>query len=146
MVKKIKWLILIAFIAIQFVPYGKEHTNPPVVNEPQWDTQRTKEIFEAACMDCHSNETKWPWYSKIAPVSWLVHHDVEEGRERFNVSMWEVQKKNEGNEAAKEVREGEMPMFGYLLAHPEAKLSKEEKEELVKGLVATFGEKKDDED
>ncbi len=130
-------------VLIQFVPYGREHTNPEVVSEPRWDSPRTRELFMRACGDCHSNETKWPWYSGIAPISWLVAYDVDEGREHFNVSMWGVQEENEGEEAAEEVREGEMPPFGYLLAHPEARLDEAEKRELIEGLVRTFGDRKD---
>lgn len=143
---KTKVLLTIVGLAvlIQFVPYGREHTNPEVVSEPRWDSPRTRELFMRACGDCHSNETKWPWYSGIAPISWLVAYDVDEGREHFNVSMWGVQEENEGEEAAEEVREGEMPPWAYLFAHPEARLDEAEKRELIEGLVRTFGEKKDD--
>ena len=127
-------------VVIQLVPYGRDHTNPQVVQEPQWDTPKTRALFMRACADCHSNETKWPWYSNIAPVSWLVQHDVDEGREHFNVSNWLHQKKNKGDEAAEEVREGDMPPLVYLPAHPEARLSKIEKKELITGLINTFGE------
>ncbi|WP_197524237.1 heme-binding domain-containing protein [Nitratiruptor sp. SB155-2] len=99
---------------IQFVPYGRDHTNPPVVAEPQWANEWTRQTFMRTCGDCHSNKTKWPWYSNIAPISWLVAHDVKEGREHFNVSMWGHQKKNEGEDAAEEVMKGEMPPLAYL--------------------------------
>ena len=131
-------------VVIQLVPYGRDHTNPQVVQEPQWDTPQTRALFMRACADCHSNETKWPWYSNIAPVSWLVQHDVDEGREHFNVSNWLHQKKNKGDEAAEEVREGDMPPLVYLPAHPEARLSKIEKKELITGLINTFGEEDDE--
>ncbi len=143
--KKIALWAVGVFVVIQFVPYGHDHSNPPVAAKPQWDSPKTEALFMRACGDCHSNETKWPWYSNIAPVSWLVMYDVKEGREHFNVSLWNVQKKNEGDEAAEELREGEMPPLPYLLAHPEARLSGEEKKQLVEGLVATFGEKKKEE-
>ena len=143
-IKTITISVLLLGVAIQVVPYGREHTNPPVVQEPQWDTPKTHALFMRACADCHSNETKWPWYSNIAPVSWLVQHDVDEGREHFNVSNWLHQKKNKGDEAAEEVREGDMPPLVYLPAHPEARLSETEKKELVKGLVNTFGEEDDE--
>jgi len=136
---KILAAIAIAAVAIQFIPYGKDHTNPPIISEPTWDSPRTKELFNNACADCHSHQTKYPWYSDIAPVSWLLARDVEEGREHFNVSVWGAQKKNEGKEAAKEVREGEMPPWFYLPTHPEAKLSDTEKNELATGLEKTFG-------
>lgn len=124
---------------LQVLPLGPQFTNPPISGEPLWDTPRTKELFNRACADCHSHETKYPWYSNIAPVSWLVAHDINEGREHFNVSTWGVQKKNEGKDAVKEVREGEMPMWIYTLPHPEAKLSEDEKQELITGLEKTFG-------
>ena len=77
----------IALLAvIQLVPYGRDHRNPPVANEPAWDTPRTRVLFVTACRNCHSNETEWPWYASFAPTSWLVYHDVQEGRSQFNVS------------------------------------------------------------
>ena len=139
-IKTIAISVVLLGVVIQLVPYGEDHTNPQVVQEPQWDTPKTRALFMRACADCHSNETKWPWYSNIAPVSWLVQHDVDEGREHFNVSNWLHQKKNKGDEAAEEVREGDMPPLVYLPAHPEARLSKIEKKELVTGLINTFGE------
>jgi len=141
--KKIIFTLIVLFALIQFIPYGKDHTNPKVQGEPKWDSPRTKELFMRACGDCHSNETKWPWYSEIAPISWSVFHHVQEGREHFNVSMWGKQKKNEGKEAVEEIEEGEMPLKSYLLAHPEARLSDAEKKELIDGLKKTFGVKKD---
>ena len=127
-------------VLAQLVPYGRTHSNPPVGREPAWDRPRTRELFFRACKDCHSNETRWPWYSSIAPASWLVTRDVEEGREHFNVSEW-GRDENHGDEAAENVREGEMPPWFYLPAHPEARLSQREQQELLTGLIATFGEK-----
>lgn len=131
--------VVAAAAAIQLIPYGKDHTNPPVMSTPAWDSPRTQELFNRACADCHSNETRYPWYASIAPVSWLVRHDIDEGRERFNVSMLGVQKKNKIKDAAEETKEGEMPMWIYTVAHPEARLSKTETLELVSGLEKTFG-------
>ncbi|MEJ2470802.1 MAG: heme-binding domain-containing protein [Desulfuromonadales bacterium] len=112
-----------------------------MLSEPNWSSPTTRVLFFRACGDCHSNETKWPSYSRIAPISWLVRNDVDEGREHFNVSTWGQQRKNKGDEAAKTVRDGEMPTWFYVIPHPEAKLSESEKSELIMGLVATFGEK-----
>jgi len=126
-------------VGIQLVPYGRGHANPEVSQEPGWDRPRTRELFFRVCKDCHSNQTEWPWYSFVAPASWLVQRDVDEGRSHFNVSEW-GREKNHGDEAAELVREGEMPPWFYLPAHPEARLSDEEREELLAGLVATFGE------
>ncbi len=93
----------IGFIAIQFVPVDK--SNPPVASEPNWDSPQTKALVERACYDCHSNQTKWPWYSNIAPISWLVAHHVEEGRAALNFSEWSLNKARSGE--GKEVEGGE---------------------------------------
>lgn len=93
-------LIVLALIVIQFVPVDK--SNPPVVNEPKWDSPQTQMLAERACYDCHSNQTKWPWYSNVAPVSWLVSRHVQEGRAELNFSEWGV-----NNSSASEARESE---------------------------------------
>ncbi len=145
MKKAIIGLIALA-ILIQLAPYGKDHKNPGVIAEPEWAAPQTRTLFMRACGDCHSHETRWPWYSNIAPVSWMVYRHVAEGREHFNVSRWGHQRKNDGNEAAEEIREGEMPPASYLLAHPEARLSESEKITLIEGLKRTFGDKEKDDD
>ena len=132
-------------LAIQLVPYGRDHVNPPVAREPDWDQPRTRELFFRACKDCHSNQTEWPWYSSVAPASWLAQRDVEEGREHLNVSEW-GRKKNDGDEAAKMVRKGEMPPWFYLPLHPEARLSDTERKEFIAGLVATFGDEEEEDE
>lgn len=142
--KKVLLTLVVLFIMIQFIPYGRDHENPKVIAEPKWDSPKTRELFMKACVDCHSNETKWPAYSNVAPISWMVYNHVVEGREHFNISAWGYQKKNEGEDAAEEVEEGEMPLASYLLAHPEAKLSDAETKTLIEGLKRTFGEKKED--
>ncbi len=124
-------------VAAQFVPFGRDHANPGVANEPLWDRPETRSTFVRACGDCHSNQTRWPWYSHVAPVSWLVAYDVEEGRSHFNVSEW-GRPENEGDEAAELVQDGEMPPWYYLPMHPEARLTGAQKAEFVKGLKATF--------
>ncbi len=131
-------ILVIGFVAIQFVPYGREHTNPPVTGEPAWDSARTATLFMQACGDCHSNETTWPWYTNIAPVSWRLQGHVDEGREALNVSEWGAGEQ-EADEAAELVQNGEMPPFDYVLAHPEANLSEADRQALVDGLAATFG-------
>lgn len=132
-------ILLGGFILIQLIPYGHNHTNPPVVSEVKWDSQRTKELAQRACFDCHSNETVWPWYSNIAPVSWLVYSDVVEGRSRLNFSD-SNQSSRRANEATEIVLEGEMPPFQYLIIHKNAILSSTERQELAKGLAATLGQ------
>lgn len=131
--------VLIIILLLQLVPYGRNHTNPPVIAEPNWDSPQTRAYFYRACADCHSNETVWPWYSNLAPISWLIQRDVDNGRAAFNVSEWGMGRKTEGREAAKLVQEGEMPLPIYLPLHPEARLSAQEKQEFIQGLIATFG-------
>lgn len=126
------------FVVFQLVPYGRAHTNPAVTGAPRWDSPRTEELARRACFDCHSNETKWPWYSKVAPLSWRIQNHVDEGRQKFNMSAMD-RKQKEADEAGEVVEKGEMPPFDYKLAHPEARLSAAETAELVRGLIATFG-------
>lgn len=125
-------------LLIQLVPYGRDHANPPVVREPAWDSPRTRELAVRACFDCHSNETRWPWYSHVAPISWGVQWDVEEGRRILNFSEWD-RPYEEAPESADTVIEGEMPPWYYAIMHPPSKLSPDEEVDLVRGLRATLG-------
>jgi mono/diheme cytochrome c family protein len=124
-------------VVIQLVPYGRDHTNPAVIEEPVWDSAQTRELAVAACFDCHSNETVWPWYTNIAPISWLTVHDVDEGRQKLNFSDWG--RRQEADEAAETVREGSMPPWYYAAIHPNARLSQEDIRALETGLTATIG-------
>jgi mono/diheme cytochrome c family protein len=127
---------------IQLVPYGRRHTNPPVLGEPAWDSPRTRALFMRVCGDCHSNETVWPWYTNIAPVSWMIQNHVDEGRRKFNVSAWGYQEENEAGEAVELYQHGEMPPRSYLPLHPEARLNAADRQALIDGLFATFGAEK----
>jgi mono/diheme cytochrome c family protein len=129
--------LLVLLAAAQLVPYGRDHGKLPVVAEPAWDTPATRELARRACFDCHSNETQWPWYSNIAPLSWLIQRDVNDGRDELNWSEWGTDEV--GDESAETVIEGSMPLDGYSLLHPEARLSDREINALIAGLVATFG-------
>lgn len=137
----IGWLLMslvLVFVAIQFVPYGRNHTNPPVTREPQWDSPRTRALAVRACFDCHSNETVWRWYSHVAPISWLVQWDVDEGRRVLNYSQWDRPQK-EARESAKSVVKGEMPPWFYAYPGRSASLTADERAALIAGLEATFG-------
>jgi cytochrome c551/c552 len=131
-------IVLGLFLLIQLVPYGRNHTNPAVTQEPAWDSAQTRVLAQRACFDCHSNETTWPWYSNIAPVSWLLQHDVEDGRRRLNFSEWNRPQRG-ADEAAKTVQNGSMPRWFYVPLHPQANLSAADKAALIKGLQATLG-------
>jgi len=125
-------------LIIQLVPYGRNHTNPPVTMEPRWDRPRTRALAVRACFDCHSNETVWPWYSSVAPVSWLVQRDVDEGRRELNFSEWH-RPQREAHESAGTMRKGEMPPWFYAVGVRHARLTAEERSALVAGLAATLG-------
>lgn len=122
----------------QVIPYGHNHTNPPVVQEPPWDSPQTRALAVRACFDCHSNETVWKWYSNIAPASWLVQRDVDEGRDRLNFSNWSSGQVRRAREAPETVLQGSMPPVQYLILHPEAVLSAQEKQQLADGLQASL--------
>lgn len=129
------------FVVVQLVPYGRDHTNPPVKAEPQWTSPEVRALAVRACFDCHSNETKWPGYSNVAPVSWLVQHHVDEGRHELNFSEFDRPQKH-AKDAEEELREGEMPMGGYVAMHAEAKLTDAEKKQLGDAFIAMFGSEK----
>jgi hypothetical protein len=123
MLKKILIALVIIVVGIQFIPV--ERSNPPVTGKIDAPSN-VLSILKASCFDCHSNETEWPWYSYVAPVSFLVSADVEDGRKRVNFSEWDKyddEKKAKKLDAIiEEVEEGEMPLSKYTLMHPEAKM------------------------
>ncbi|MBK7267843.1 MAG: heme-binding domain-containing protein [Ignavibacteriales bacterium] len=125
----------VLFLSIQI--FQVDHTNPAVRGEPNWDSPRTRELAKKACFDCHSNETNWPWYSYVAPVSWRVYNHVYNGRRHFNFSDYPLGTK-EPEEAIEVIQKGEMPLSDYLILHAEADLTIMEKAELIKGLQKTF--------
>ena len=123
----IKWAALtscVAFIAIQFVPVSR--TNAPTQGD-FCGSADVVSVLRRACYDCHSNETVWPWYSRVAPLSWVIAHDVNEGRAVLNFSTWNQLSPEKQAEAMKEswegVVEGKMPTWYYVALHPAARLS-----------------------
>jgi hypothetical protein len=124
-------------VLAQAVPYGRNHSNPPVTKEPAWDSPRTRALAVRACYDCHSNETKWLWYSNIAPVSWLVQRDVDGGRSALNFSEWDKPQDVSSGDIAEAIRGG-MPPWFYTVIHRNAALNATEKNQLISGLNATF--------
>lgn len=101
-----------ALLAAQWVPVDRD--NPPVLGEIE-SPPEVHAILERSCYDCHSNQTRWPWYSRMAPVSWLVASDVHEGREHLNFSAWRSDSTDKRHELREEIRknveEGEMPLW-----------------------------------
>ena len=129
--KKIAWALLIIFLAMQLYRPDKNtspdtdhltlfltETNPP---------EEVKAILKTSCFDCHSNQTRYPWYNNIAPVSWWLDGHIEEGKEHFNVSDWAnysgKKKDHKLEEVIETVEEGEMPLDSYTWTHEEARLT-----------------------
>jgi len=141
MKKKIKFLgyaLVVVIVLLQLFPSDK----PMVSAENPDDLFVTNEVPEniasmlkSACYDCHSNESKFPWYSNIAPVKWLVYDDINHAREELNFSEWNTIKKSDKGELLDDIStvisEGEMPLEKYVLLHSEAKLSEEDREAIV---------------
>lgn len=125
------------FLLIQLVPYGHDHTNPPVTQAAKFDSPRTKQLFTQACGDCHSNLTNWPIQSNVAPMSWLIQNDVQGGRNRLNFSEWDRGQPDLG-ELTDKIQSGEMPPLQYRIIHPSARLPEREKAVLVDGLTKTY--------
>ncbi|MCX2727021.1 heme-binding domain-containing protein [Thermomicrobium sp. 4228-Ro] len=133
--------VLVAlFIALQGIALALPRTNPPVIAEPNWDSPQTRELFMRACGDCHSNQTNWRWYTYVAPAAFLAYRDVTDGRQKCNVSEWGVGGEAKCDESVEQIQKGTMPPWFYLPVHPEANLSAQEKQQLIQGLIATFGE------
>ncbi len=128
-------------VLIQLIPGGRNHDNPPVSKEPEWDSPTTRALAVKACFDCHSNETKWPWYTNVAPFSFFVQGHVDDGRAMLNFSEWDRPQKY-GDEAARAVLEGWMPLDSYLWMHDHAKLTEAEQRELAGGFERMFGMRK----
>jgi hypothetical protein len=133
---------VIVLVAAQLVPVS--HTNPPIQTPIKWDSSQTEVLAHEACMDCHSNETAWPWYAKVAPGSWLTVAHVNSGRQQLNLSdmnaMPAFRKSRLAENMAEEIRRGNMPTKDYLLMHPAARLSDAQKEQLIQGLQKSLGQ------
>jgi cytochrome c551/c552 len=136
-VKIFKSVALIA-VLIQFIPFGRNHLNPPATGEPAWNSPATRALFRRACFDCHSSQTVWPWYSHIAPVSWLVQRDVNGGRSHLNFTQWDRPQRH-AKDVSAQVQQGDMPPWFYLPMHPEARLTEAEKRALIDGAEKSLG-------
>lgn len=119
-------------VGIQFVPVDR--TNPEPVS-PVTAPAEVLEILDRACFDCHSHRTRWPWYSRLAPVSWWLAHHVDEGRGDLNFDVWPVFDPDERELYLRDIEQqlvkGEMPPGYYKIAHPEARLTASEVDVLL---------------
>lgn len=136
MLRRVLLGVVVLLVAAQFVPYGRNHTNPTATGGPLWPDQHTRSLAKRACFDCHSNQTAWPWYTRIAPISWLSQWDVARGRGAFDFSEWDKRPHDSTSAAlARAVRNGSMPPWFYLPLHPSAELTASEKATLAAGLA-----------
>lgn len=126
---------LILFALIQLIPIDR--SNPPATQEPNWSSPEARALVKQNCFQCHSNETEWPWYSYIAPASWLIKFDVAEGRSTFNFSSWD-KRPGELDEMVREIQRGSMPPLQYTLFHSNAKLDAQQKQALIDALTASL--------
>ena len=138
MIKKIAIGFIVLLVIIQFFRIDK--TNPTIIQENDFISitnppENIKNLLKTSCYDCHSNESTYPWYTNVAPISWWVKQHINEAREELNFSEWgaftEKRKKHKLEECFEMVEEGEMPLKSYLIVHDEAKLTTEQKNELV---------------
>jgi hypothetical protein len=135
-------IVVLAFVVVlllaQFIRIDK--SNPPVRSDLA--SAPVKPILQRVCYNCHSNETKWPWYSNVAPASWLVGMDVREGRDHLNFSEWGTYdsgtRSHKLRGIAEEVRGGDMPPWYYALAHREARLSETERNQILAWIADTI--------
>ena len=133
MLRVVKWsggVLVILGLLIQL--YRPARTNPPTEQSRTLDARvavpaETAAVLKRACRDCHSHDTRWPWYSNVAPVSWFVIDDVNHGRSHFNYSDWAKYPPDEAGrlleKACELTRKGEMPLSIYVPMHPDARLS-----------------------
>jgi hypothetical protein len=134
MKSKIIKVLAVVFVLIQFIRIDK--TNPEIDKTQDFisiykPNEAIANTLKSSCYDCHSSESTYPWYSNIAPVSWMVKHHIDEGREELNFSEWGTfttkRKMKKLEEIVEEVEEGEMPMTPYVMIHSEAKMSDTER-------------------
>lgn len=129
------------FLLIQLVPFGRDHANPPVTQAAVFKSPKAQQLVADSCNDCHSNLTKWPWYTNVAPASWLVQQDVDEGRTIMNLSTWD-KPQPELDEVVEAVQSGEMPPLKYKVMpnHSAARLSDKDKAELIAGFRQVYAD------
>src|SRR4051812_33113930 len=113
---------LVLLLIAQLVPYGRGHANPRPTQRAKLPGGPGRELFAGACADCHSDKTTWPWYSNVAPVSWLVQNDVDGGRDRFDVSRWDRPQPG-SDEVIRQIVGKGMPLTQYKVIHGDARLS-----------------------
>lgn len=132
-------VLVVGFVLLQLVSFvvpSLARTNPPVTYQVKWDSPEIEQVMRKTCYDCHSNETVWPWYAYVAPVSWLVVNDVNEGRSNLNFSTG--QGEIEAEDLVRQIERDKMPPANYRSMHPDANLTQGQKETLIQGIRASL--------
>lgn len=139
--RRLLWILTIGAIVllgIQFVPYGRDHANPPTRREIRWNAAQTRTLAKRACLDCHSNLTEWPRYTDVAPISWLVQRDVEDGRAALNFSEWDRPQEANLQDVLEAIRGKDMPPIQYKAIHSDARLGGNARQQLEAGIAASW--------
>jgi hypothetical protein len=142
--RKLKWFLValvVGFALLQLT--NPPRTNPPVIHDLMASSAPPPQVaamLHVACYDCHSSETRWPWYSHIAPMSWLIASDVKDGRENLNFSDWPndnpTRAKKRLEAMSDTIGSGEMPLPKYTKLHTDARLTERQRKELTDWLDA----------
>jgi hypothetical protein len=135
--------VLGLLVVIQLFPAWIWQTNPAPQSQPTWDSPQTQALVQRACFDCHSNQTTWPWYSYVAPASWLITRDVIDGRKHLNFDNWQAALARKDRfpldeRIQREVSRGDMPPNYFVWLHPDAKLTTAEQQQLIDGMAKTI--------
>jgi len=140
--RAVQWSCALGVLLVALQAARLPTTNPPVESDLAAPPD-VKQALQHACYDCHSNQTRWPWYTDVAPISWLVHHDVSEGRRRLNFSSWADYTSDPGTEAhkleeiARFVASGEMAPWYYRWLHPDAHLDERQRGAIARWIAQT---------
>lgn len=140
--KTIAWILLIAFVGIQFFPTDRNQNEAVYVS----DFMRVNNVppviqnkIEVSCYDCHSNNTKYPWYNRIQPAAWFLEDHIKEGRDELNFNEWgnysDRRKNSKLRSIISQIEDDEMPLDSYTLIHRDAKFSEWEKKEIIKYMT-----------
>lgn len=140
--KKAILLLLIAVVGIQFMPTARNQSNEVLETDflkTFTAPNNVRNLLKTSCYDCHSNNTNYPWYDKIQPVSWLLENHIKEGKKQLNFSEFGIYSKRRQKSKLKsiinQIEEDEMPLWSYKLIHKDAKLSEKNKELLAKWFI-----------
>lgn len=134
LIRKILIILLVVFIAIQFIQPAR-NTNgqvlPPDISKVVSMPENVQSLLQVACYDCHSNHTRYPWYTYVQPIGWILRNHISEGKKELNFSDFGTysQRRQESKfkSIVSQIKDGEMPLYSYTIIHKNARLSKEEK-------------------